>query len=257
MNSRFTLLKMSLAGLFFALGSTALAQIAAPTDFLPPLNPQDASAIFCNGESVTLQASADDGNGNTFDSWVWHVPDGSGGFTVSSNTSQTLTLTPAELQLGYNTVRVFGKMGTDLCLSDDYDEVIIYVLPSLNVSVASNTLDITFCETDIPGPGSEIILTATSTESPDAPNETFDLQYQWWKADASDVAGTKTNIGTDTEIYTLVAGTDDVEGNWIYGVDVTYAVKPDCSAYSSYDGTNGGISVIVTPTPGAPTITIQ
>lgn len=256
MKGKFTFLKMGLVGLFFTFGAVASAQdIANPGDFSPPLNPADVSAIFCTGENVVLQASLEDENGVAFDSWVWHVPDGSGGHMVSANTTRDLVLTPTELESGYNIIRVYGKMGTDQCLSDDYDEVTIYVLPSLNVTVSTNTADLIYCETDIPGTGDEIILTASVTENPDAP-ESFDLQYQWWKILASDGSGTKINIGGNTQSYTLIAGVDDEVGEWIYGVDVTYSVKDACGPYSSFDGTNGGIDVVVTPTPSAPTITI-
>lgn len=253
MKGKFTFLKTSLVGLFLAFClNTAAQDISVPSDF-DALNPETTDAIICNGDALTLQASLSDGT-NNFVEWRWDIrndftdPDPDAGFSVIPDES-TQDLVLSGLTPGYHVIRVFGRVGD--CWSDDFDEIRIYVLPTLDVLVTSNVSDLNFCENDIPGAGSEVTLSADVTENP-VVDENFSYSYQWWKINTVD--DTRTDLGTG-ESYTLVAG-DYSEGEWIYGVDVSYSVKTACGPYSSYDGTTGGITVIVTPAPSAPTITI-
>jgi len=199
-------------------------------------------AVYCPSDQVKLNAAS---TGAV--SYVWQRYTG----TTATGTPTTLTGTTANLvdvptAPGYYTYVSIGS-NADGCTSVTSDPATIYVLPGINVSIASNITGnpsgpISFCTNNVPTGAAAITLTATATTTPTVP-ESFAYTYQWFK-------GTTAITGATTATYTLTSPGDAVVGTNAYTVQVSFVIK------SCTPGISNPINVTVDDVPGKPVITV-
>jgi len=262
MKMKTTILQSSIIAMLL-LGFTSLkAQISSP-DGLNVSGDDKSKAIFCyQGDTFTLRATTDAGNGQTFDSFKWereHNNDGS--LTeVQNGSSQTLANT-GSLEPGYYTFWVTGHVtndqGTnpDVVCSADPETFTVYVLPPLNVTVlpSGNNGNLLYCSNDLPD---DLVLTANVVQDPThAVSEEFTYKYQWYKAEG---IGTPQAItGATNQTYTINDTNDATAGTFQYSVIASLEIKDACQYNSLESATNGSVDIIVTPKPTKPSISIE
>ncbi|MGS2761367.1 hypothetical protein [Sinomicrobium sp. M5D2P9] len=293
MKSIFTTLKKGLIALIFIFSASALAQINAPvpnglpinetsnldvgtlTNDTPPVTALDGAVLFYNpatsGPSLTLTASLDDGAGNTFSSYEWYnmTTDGT---TETENlltgeTTQDLTLTA--LAPGYHKFRVYGLVdnGDVICQSDDFEDIILFVLSPLTVDTTfdANGNPLAYCSTDVPTTPIELSVSGVNADYaantngyPNPAGSDFEVSYAWFAVKDGDTVN-PIDLATTTDTYDVTL-TDP--GTYTFYVEVEYTIKDKESRdYVTYTGNvqNGGtdLEIVVSPTPGAPTIIID
>lgn len=303
-----SLLKIGLVGLFLTISSAIIAQTgpAAPTPVTPitsatnldigRINDDETSVVtdptavfFYNptngGTEVNLQASATDDHTpepNTFSYYAWYRVNEAGTEQGSSlGSAQSLSLSAGEvglLQPGFHRFRVYGFVGdaaAEFCESEEFQDIILFVLNPLNPT-ATNTDAITeFCIGDTGTFGLEATVTFEEDyENTSFPNPLvgdFDLTYTWFAVldGDTDNAIQLTSATTTTDGATASATIDfdelDEAGTYTFYVEVAYssAIKSNTGfdeghgfwrAYVEDGGTN--YQIVVTPRPGRPTITI-
>src|SRR5690606_20545632 len=108
-----------------------------------------------SGPSITLNASVGDDAGATFDSYQWNTVSADGTETLITGET-TVALTATALVPGYHKYRVYGLVnngdGTLTCQSDEYQDIILFVLPELTVTTLTNLNGnpTGYCVADIP-----------------------------------------------------------------------------------------------------------
>lgn len=264
MKHQSTILRISLVTLFLVSVLGAKAQDISTPDQLTEVTGADAgaksNAIFCfEGDSFTLTATTDAGNGQTFETFKWERQHYDGTLEELPGTTNILTNT-AGLEPGYYTFYVTGNVANDaganpdVICSADPETFTVYVLPPLNVtlSVAGNNGNLLYCENDLP---EDLVLSANVVKDPahDVP-ETFTYKYQWYKASGTDAAQPISSATSAT--YTINEANDAAAGSFKYSLVVSLEVKDTCSYNSLDSATEGSVDIIVTPKPGKPTITI-
>ncbi|WP_335964790.1 hypothetical protein [Galbibacter sp. PAP.153] len=235
----------------------------------------DEAVLFYNpatsGPSITLTASVDDGEGNVFDSYQWYLVTADGTEnTVTGQTTANLTL--SGLAPGYHKYRIYGLLdnegGTVTCQSEEYQDIILFVLPPLEVetTVNLNGNPLGYCANDIPDVPINLSVTnltadySASTNGYENPlGNDFEVTYSWFAVLEGGTAN-PIDLGTTTDNYDISI-TD--AGSYTFYVEVEYVVKTDDGSrdYITYagdviDGSGDPLEITVTPIPGAPTITI-
>lgn len=224
-----------------------------------------------SGPSITLNASIDDGAGNTFTSYQWNTVLADGTETLIAGET-TAALTATALAPGYHKYRVYGVVdngdGTVTCQSDEYEDIILFVLPELTVSTLANLNGnpLGYCMEDIPttpinlsvdNVTADYTANANGYTNPDGGD--FTVNYNWY---ATLEGGTSNpiDLGNTTSSYDVTIAE---EGTYTFYVEVTYAVKTDDGtrdyvvfANNVEDATGNPLEIEVTPIPGAPTISI-
>lgn len=301
MKTTMTMLKPGLVGLFLMISTAIFAQ-TAPNLTLPITGfanlgigtlddgelPESATAdavLFynpaTNGPSLTLTASVTDAvTGLNFSSYIWQEIDGAEAvineFDVTTNQLPLSGLLP-----GYHRYRVYGLVEDSgvSCQSDEFQDIILFVLRPLAVTAPTTTDAIlNFCINDIPAGSlalgadvafnSEIGYNTKGFPTPTA--EDFELTYRWYAindanpgvqiplTDPASItsAGAENNITVDYADFTEV-------GTYTFHVEVEYsnAIRDrETREHAVWTATVGGVTpleIVVTPTPGRPTITIE
>lgn len=233
-----------LLGLPFLNGYQVKAQVInAIGDFTPQVD-----AVLCQGTgNVTLTATTDAGGGMNYDANGYTWIDVNGGNTTLPDKTNAILL--SNLTPGYHTYRVMGTVTSTATCTADFEEFTIYVLPALNISIASsgNAVSNIYCTDNLPA---SVLLSATV--SPTTPvSETFGYNYQWYQ-----VAG-----ATETEIAGATSSTYSVtnlsQGNIKYIVRATFKVLSSCTYDSSTNASGGAVEIIVKPKPTKPVITLS
>lgn len=307
MKTKMNMLKSGLVALLLMGSTTLIAQVVAPLPQTPvtagtnldvgtinqntlPVTTLADAILFYNpatdGPSITLQATLDDGNGLTFDSYDWIEVTFNGTEEIfngiTGQTTNELELT--ELAPGYHKYRVYGIVDNDgvECQSDDFQDIIIFVLRPLDPSAAAAVGAIQeYCENDIPAGNLELsgtVLFDTDVtyngkgySNPDV--DDFDLTYRWYAVNSNDVGTqiplttppTSTNAGATSSLQIPYADLNDA-GTYTFFVEVQYsnAIKDrGTRAHAIWNipvTENGNADVfelVVSPTPGRPIITIE
>lgn len=302
MKTTTTLLKMALVGLFLTLATTLFAQVPNPgttiADFAdltvgtyddgqPAVNPLAAAVLFYNpatdGPSITLNASLQDANDLTFTSYIWQEIQGDGTAITEVEEGNQITLTG--LAPGYHRYRVYGLVETDevLCQSDEFQDIVFFVLPPLAPTASAQGVLDDFCIDDVPA--GQLALTANvviddneygSSTFPNPAVENFELAYRWYARFTPFTTtgdGTPVDIeltpgvitptdgatGTFTTDYSALLG-ERGAGTYIFSVEVQYsdAIKdPGTREYARWSSPVTDFELVVRPVPGRPTITIQ
>ncbi|MEH6681498.1 MAG: hypothetical protein V7724_13190 [Sediminicola sp.] len=244
------------------------------TDNTLPVTTVDGAVLFYNpatsGPSLTVTASLDDGAGNTFTGYEWYAITTDGTTEtetlISGASTQDLPLTA--LEPGYHKYRVYGLVenGTVVCQSDNFEDIILFVLSPLTVETTFelNGNALTYCANDVPA--TPIVLSVGSLEAdystntngyanPDASD--FDVTYNWFAVQDGDTAN-PLDLANTTESYEVTL-TDP--GTYTFFVEVEYTVKdPGSRDYITYVGAvedaGSDLEIVVSPTPGTPTLTI-
>lgn len=223
-----------------------------------------------NGPSITLNASTDDGAGNTFSSYEWNTVSFDGTETLITGET-TINLTATGLAPGYHKYRVYGLVdngdGTVTCQSSQYEDIILFVLPELEVTSAAalNGNPAGYCVDDIPATPIQLSVdnitadyTGNANGYTNPAGSDFTVNYNWY-ANLDGGTANPIDLG-DTATYDVTLAE---EGTYTFYVEVTYAVKTDDGTreYVVFtdavdDETGNPLEVVVTPIPGAPTITI-
>lgn len=234
---------------------------------------------------VILEASLDD-NGTAFSNYIWYEISYTGGAETANQigTGSTNTFTVSNLTSGYHKYRVRGEVGsTVVCPSDEYQDMIVFVLPELDVDLANVTGTLTYCEDAVPT-GVEAVqlsagaITADYTDNTNdypKPGETdatadFALTYHWYAVPVS-APTTTIDLGTattaDVDLTTLMTASSAslVPDTYTFYVEVEYvnsirdnSVAP-IRSYVIYGGvgTVTTSQVVITPIPGTPTISVD
>lgn len=238
------------------------------------------------GSGVNLEASLDDGDGNDFSSYLWYKVSYTGGSEDQGavvHTSTTTTFSPTNLEPGYNKFRVRGEVGTSVsCPSDEYQDVIVFVLPQLEVALSDVNGTLTYCENDVPT-GANVVQLSAGTVTADytgngndypTPGETdadadFALTYHWYAI--PDSAPTTTiDLGTAStpivDLTTLTVGSPLQPDSYTFYVEVEYdaAIRNKTRldgtdrTYVTYGDIGNATTtpVVITLTPGTPEITV-
>lgn len=309
MKNKLTLLKMGLVGLFLMAAVVANGQIiptpsstiSSPTDLqvgtiedgVGAIAPTDPPAVFFyrsdgTGTSITLQASLTDASATplTFTSYVWYEVTTTDGVsddvptTPLSETTRNLVL--ENLQPGYHKYRVYGLIedGTASCQSEEFQDIVFFVLRPLSPTASAATGAITeFCLDNPPATALEL----TANVAFDDPNyvgnyanpdvDAFDLTYRWYAIKDGETA---TQIDLPENVVTEDGGTHTLSisdytalleaGNYTFYVEVQYSngikdrVGRTHAIWSTQvlaDGSTDAFELTVTPIPGRPTITIE
>ena len=224
-----------------------------------------------NGPSITLNASVDDGAGATFDSYQWNTVSADGTETLITGET-TVALTATALVPGYHKYRVYGVVdngdGTVTCQSDEYEDIILFVLPELSVNTLANLNGNLpgYCMEDIPATPINLSIdeitadySANANGYANPAGGDFTVNYTWF-ANLEGGAANPIDLGNTTPSYDV---TIEEEGTYTFFVEVTYAVKTDDGTreYVVFtdevqDGAGNPFEIEVTPIPGAPTISI-
>lgn len=242
----------------------------------------DGAVLFYNpattGPTLTLSASLTDSGTpqQTFTSYSWHEVTKSGGNEnegTSLGSAQTLTLGSAldGLEPGYHKYRVYGNVANaGISCQSVYEDIILFVLPPLTTtaSVTAGT-SVAYCTNDLP---------ATNTALTFNSSVAYDAVYPLYNSGFSNPAAsdfTKTykwyalkdgNTAAPIDLGTAATATATIfpdAGIYTFFVEVEYinTIKDKGSrGYVTYkgqvmDGANP-VTVVVSPAPGAPTITI-
>lgn len=228
-----------------------------------------------------LQASLTDDNTVpiTFESYIWYELSYDG----TTETANVLTgeigqtLTVSNLSAGYHKYRVKGQLqeGTVFCPSDEYQDMIVFVLPRLNVAPILTGTTLIYCENDVPATGSNTLTatieadyTGNPTSAYPKPGDTdaaaaFSLTYQWYAVPAT-APSTPIAIATSAEVDLSTLTTPLTPGTYTFYLEVEYATAirsnvTEQRPYVIYKGNVDAVTgtVIVTATPGTPTITVD
>ncbi|QLE01024.1 hypothetical protein HX109_05380 [Galbibacter sp. BG1] len=235
----------------------------------------DGAVLFynpaTNGPSITLQASTDDGNGNTFSSYEWYtVAEDDTETVVAGETAASLSLT--SLAPGYHKYRVYGLAdfggGTITCQSDEYQDIILFVLSPLTVETTANLNGNPqeFCTNDLPATPINLSVSditadysANTNGYANPAGSDFEVTYAWFAVSGGDTTN-PINLSNTTDNYDVTL-TDP--GTYTFYVEVEYTVKTDDASrdYVTYvgnveDGTGNPFEVTINEVPGAPTLTI-
>ena len=234
MKQKSTTLKLFLISLFIMAGYSVKAQVTTLSQLSP------AAGVFCPTVPVTLTAASTNAV-----SYVWTRYSGTtatGTATPIAGTTSSLSDLPADP--GYYTYVSTG-VNADGCTSTVSDPIVVYVLPPITASIASNkaNADNHYCVSSVPTGSDAIILTATAGKGGTAVSETFGYTYQWYK-------GATLIAGATGATYTMNTTNDNVVGANAYTVQVNYAVKT-CTAQAS-----NGVTITVNDVPGKPVVTI-
>ena len=236
------------------------------------------------GSGVNLEASLDDGDGNDFSSYLWYKVSYTGG-SESEGTAITgataRDYSPTNLEPGYNKFRVRGEMedaGSGFsCPSDEYQDVIVFVLPQLDMTLSDVNGTLTYCENDVPT-GMNAVELSAGTVTADytgngndypTPGATdadadFALTYHWYAIPDSDPTN-PIDLGTAStatvDLTTLTAGNPLQPDSYTFYVEVEYATSirdKETRAYVTYGDAGNATTtpVVITPTPGTPEITV-
>ena len=235
----------------------------------------DEAVLFYNpatsGPSITLNASVDDGAGATFDSYQWNTVFADGTETLITGET-TVALTATALAPGYHKYRVYGVVdnadGTVTCQSDEYEDIILFVLPELSVNTLANLNGNTpgYCMEDIPTTPINLSVdditadySANANGYANPAGSDFTVNYNWY-ANLEGSTSNPIDLGNTTSSYDVTIAE---EGTYTFFVEVTYAVKTDDGTreYVVFtdevqDGAGNPLEIEVTPIPGAPTISI-
>lgn len=215
-------------------GNAVKAQISSTTGLAP------AVGVFCPGVPVTLKAAATGAA-----SYVWQRYSGqavNASPTAISGTTANLSDSPTDP--GYYTY-VSTAVNADGCTGVVSDPIVVYVLPGITITIASNkaAADNHYCTSAVPTGADAITLTATADKTGTAVTETFAYNYQWYK-------GTSLIAGATSATYTLNSTNDTAVGANDYTVQVSYVLKT-CTAQTS-----NVVTVTVNDVPGKPVITV-
>ena len=308
MKTAITMLKTGLGGLFLMLSVSTLAQVVAPIPTTPIANPgsldvgtlNDNTApvavmadavLFYNyldaiGPSLTLSASLVDVNDLEFTSYVWISVTNDGGneeFETLSETGSNLEL--ADLAPGYHKYRIHGIVDNDddvICQSDEFQDIILFVLRPLALTATATDAITMFCANDIPEGdlelGVEVDFDAVGYndngyDNPDVSD--FNLTYRWYAVEiGNDVTDPENQLPLTTN-SDITGATNGISipygdlsfatdaGTYRFYVEVRYSddIKdPGTRAHALWTGVVGGddpFELEITPTPGRPTITIE
>ncbi|RAV27448.1 hypothetical protein [Sinomicrobium soli] len=287
-----TLFKNGIAAMMFMAVIPVSAQIVAPQPSSPIGAPADLdvgtitnntgtvttvddAVLFynpaTNGPSLTLTASLDDGSGNTFTSYEWYniTTDGTDETENIITGESVQSLVRTALPPGYHKFRVYGLVddGSVICQSDDFEDIIVFVLSPLTVATTfadNGTTGLAYCSTDVPENPIALSVDGVTADYSDNANgyanpagSDFEVSYEWFAVKDGET-GSPINLATTTDSYDVIL-TDP--GTYTFYVEVEYAVKDkDARDYVTYTSTvqNGGsdLEIVVSPTPGAPAITI-
>jgi len=307
------MLLLTTGATFTALAQTFTPPIGAPADLdvgaKPAADntvPEGATVLFYNpatgGPTFIISPSLKDDNDIEFETFRWSRvrTDGStyGEIDIPATTNHgRYVIGPGgneeALAPGYHVFRLLGFVGegTSECLSAEWQDYVVYVLPPLSVSAGLATGSSTireYCEAEVPQDADAVILSnelafktasvggETGTYKPvndDFPSpETADFtyNYQWYSIllNSDGTPGTRTAItGATNANYqvNLAPGQDGYNGHgtYIFEVEVQYAAKDAGTRdYVRYVGRAQGtagedLEITITPQPGRPTITIE
>lgn len=297
------LLKIGLVGLFLTLSVNVFGQAIGP-DPIPVITPPIATpsslhvgtyddgagavdlladaVLFYNpaGTAITLSASANDGNGNDFDLYVWYVitnADGSAGTPHATTEEQQIIFD--NLGPGYHRFRVYGIVESsteERCNSEEFQDIVIFVLNPLDPSAAAISTITEFCIATTPTGSftlnATVALGSPTYQNTDLPNPAaadFNVSYRYFAINSND---TNTEIELDTA-SPIGGGSNSLEvdyadlkvaGTYTFFVEVRYseAIKTstgiDHAVWQTQVETSTGtpFTIEVTPKPGRPTITI-
>ena len=228
------------------------------------------------GSGVNLSASLTDGNGNSFSSYLWHKVTYTGGSEdegtpIAGETAATFN--PTNLDPGYNKFRVRGETGSSVssCPSTEYQDVIVFVLPQLDVTPEVNGTELVYCANDVPTGADAITLSADiiadytgNTNDYPKPGEAdadadFTLTYDWYAVPQG--GGTAIQLGNTKDLDLATATNPLTPGTYEFYVEVEYDSgirAKNTRNYVTYGGSTVVTSqtVVVTDTPGTPTISV-
>lgn len=233
MKKQFTLLKVSLAGSFFALvltGANAKADVY----------------YVCAGTPLTVEAQ----NVETGGSVIWDITDGTNtipGFIPSSSTTFTWTFNDA----GTYIVKLNQVSASPAECTSDPAEHTVHVLPAFTVNI---TGDSQYCIED----AQATTLTAVVTSGD--PSYTLPsgvgYTYEWFQSDGSGTAtGTAVGTGLTYEVPAIITSGDNY-----FTLNVAYAL--DATVTGSWLGSPceadaaAPALIDVLPKPSTPTISI-
>lgn len=297
-----SLLRIGLVGLFLTFTAAVFAQTAPAT--VTPINSasdldvgtinDDQTTVTANvdavlfynpsGTSITLNALETDlVTGLDYDEYTWHSINQDGSIAATeAETGRQLTING--LAPGYYRYRVYGFINDAgiICQSDEYQDIIFFVLPDLTAAAAPAAGALpALCITDDTS-GQSLILNGTvnynalvpfnsnSFVNPDV--DDFALTYRWYAVNDEDPSvqiplttpATETNAGAASSItidYDVLKASG--AGTYTFHVEVEYS-----SAIKARGGREHAIwtaqvmngteayKLQITPTPGRPTITI-
>lgn len=240
----------------------------------------DAVLFYQAGQTtISLQASQTDANGTAFDLYAWYkITDVNGALPAAALGETTRDLNVNDLQPGFHRFRVYGIVtsGTANCSSEEFQDIVIFVLNTLNPSVETAANAITeFCVGTTPT--DPVTFTTTvdfessyNTDLPGPAVTAFSYTYNYYAVKDGNAAnrislGTavtgNTNTNTFNLDYSLLSA--EGEGDYTIFVEVTYnsAIKDSTgksyAVWTSQVQSNGSnYTISVTPKPGRPTITI-
>jgi hypothetical protein len=201
-----------------------------------------AGKAICPSTAVSLTAAA---TGAT--SYAWNryagkltVPTGTATPITGTGTGATITDTPPTA--GYYTYFSTSTNATG-CISDPSDPTVIYVLPTISVTITPPATA-AYCVNS--APPTNTTLTAVTSLSPTV-TENLGLTYQWQRGGA-DISGAIASTYTldNTDIATAA-------GSVVYTVKVGFAVPNACSPATPATGATITINALSTK----PTVTIN
>lgn len=296
-----TLLKISLVGLFLAISTTIYAQ-TAPNPTTPimassdldvgtidndetTVTPVATAVVFYNpgGSSITLEASETDVvTGLAYSSYLWHeiAQDGIISETLAEEGRQ---LVVTGLEPGYYRYRVYGYIDDDgvICQSDDYQDLVFFVLRPLALTAGTGLDAITeFCLNEIPEDALALEVDVDFDAAVDYNDNSFTqptvdefaMTYRWYAINSNDAAtqipltepATATNAGAENAISLDYEDLTAI-GTYTFHVEVQYSdgikAREDRShalwTAQVLNDEGAPFELVVTPIPGRPTITIE
>lgn len=304
MKTTMTMLKAGLVGLFLMITATTFAQtspipnlpitnsadlyIGTLDDGLPPVAHVTDAVMFYNpatdGPSLRLEASVTDVvTGLDFSSYIWQEIGVSGGTEqiLEELDEEGANLTLSGLLPGYHRYRVYGLVDDDgvICQSDEFQDIILFVLRPLNITSATPVDAILeFCLNDVPAGSLALeadvdfnsLIEYNSNGFPNPAVGDFELTYRWYAINdenpgveipltdpaSSTDAGAENNISVDYADFTEA-------GTYAFHVEVQYssAIKDrGTREHAIWTTTVGGTDpyeLVVTLAPGRPHITIE
>ncbi|WP_306353271.1 hypothetical protein [Flavobacterium sp. '19STA2R22 D10 B1'] len=242
----------------------------------------DGAVLFYNpattGPTFTLSASLTDSGTpvQTFTSYSWHEITKSGGNEVEGTvlgSAQTLVIGSAAdgIEPGYHKYRVYGNVAnTGVSCQSAYEDIILFVLPPLTTTAAvSSGTSFAYCTNNLPDASTGLVFNPTIVYDAAHPLynsgfanpavSDFTLTYKWYAIKDGNTAA-PIDLGTS---LTATAPIFTDPGTYTFFVEVEYinTIKDKgARTYVTYKGQvmNGAtaVTVVVSPAPGAPTITI-
>lgn len=303
MKTTMTTFKASLSGLLLMISSGIFAQ-TAPTPTLPVTTANDLNigtlddgqppvthvadgVLFynpeTNGPSLTLVATVTDlVTGLDFSSYIWYeitLADGNE-VTAVVQESESNQLALSDLEPGYHRYRVYGLVDDDgvICQSDEFQDIILFVLRPLAVTASEIDAITAFCLNDVPTEplaleaevdfNSTVAYNSNGFPTPGAAD--FDLTYRWYAinnaAPGTEISLTdpltNTNAGAENNI-TVDYADFTAAGTYTFHVEVEYSSSiqdrgdRDHAIWTATVGGETPFELVVTTAPGRPTITIE